>query len=283
MIVPILFLLPSLVYGAAALALWQGVRASAPPSEASGRRRSAGALALSLMPLALLCHAVSLVWPWDAGGFHFGFAKAISAMLWIGLLLLWLQSRRLPVDALRMLILPLAMVGVLLPWAFPGTDLGHPADRPLFVPHLIAGTLAYGVLMLGALDALLMLGVQRDLHRPLASGASAWSRWLGQLPPLLALEKVLFQFIGTGFILLLLTTLSGMVFSEQVFGRPFRFEHKTVFSLLSLGFFGVLLLGRLTRGWRGRIAMRFTLWGFLILLLAYVGSRFVLEVLLQRA
>jgi ABC-type uncharacterized transport system permease subunit len=283
MIVPILFLLPSLLYVAAALALWRGVRAPVALQAGGSGRAPAPAGVLRLMPLALALHAMSLAWPWETGGFHFGFAKAISAMLWIGLLLLWLQSRRLPVDALRMLILPMAAIGVLLPWAFPGTDLGHPADRPLFVPHLIAGTLAYGVLMLGALNALLMLGVQRDLHRPLESGASAWSRWLGQLPPLLALEKVLFQFIGTGFILLLITTLSGMVFSEQVFGRPFRVEHKTVFSLLSLGFFGVLLLGRLTRGWRGRIAMRFTLWGFLILLLAYVGSRFVLEVVLQRA
>jgi ABC-type uncharacterized transport system permease subunit len=282
MIVPILFLLPSLLYGAAALALWRGVRTPDPSHGAGEAERPSRAATLRLMPLALVLHACSLLWPWDAGGFYFGFAKAISAMLWIGLLLLWWQSRRLPVDALRMLILPMAVVGVLLPWAFPGTDLGHPGDRPLFVPHLIAGTLAYGVLLLGALDALLMLSVQRDLHRPLASRASAWSRWLGQLPPLLALEKVLFQFIGIGFLLLLLTTLSGMLFSEHVFGRPFRFEHKTIFSLLSLGFFGVLLLGRLTRGWRGRIAMRFTLWGFLILLLAYVGSRFVLEVLLQR-
>jgi hypothetical protein len=87
---------------------------------------------------------------------------------------------------------------------------------------------------------------------------------------------------GGAFGLLLLTTLSGMLFSEEVFGRPFRFEHKTVFSLLSLAFFGVLLTGRVVRGWRGRIAMRFTLWGFLILLLAYIGTRFVLEVVLQR-
>ena len=273
MIVPILFLVPAVLYGAAALALWR--RSQGQPAQPQW--------ALQLMPLALILHAISLAWPWQDAGFHFGFAKAISAMLWIGLLLLWVQSQRLSVDALRLMVLPLAVVGVLLPWAFPGTDLGQAATRPLFVPHLIAGTLAYGVLMLGALDALLMLGVQRDLHRAQGDGSGAWARWIGQLPPLLTLEKVLFQFIGIGFVLLLLTTLSGMLFSEQVFGRPFRLEHKTVFSLLSLGFFGILLLGRITRGWRGRIAMRFTLGGFLILLLAYVGTRFVLEVLLGRS
>ena len=236
MIVPILFLLPALLYGAAALTLWRVARSA----DAAGAFGAIGSWPLRLMPLALVLHAISLAWPWETGGFHFVFAQAISAMLWIGLFLLWIQSRRFAVDALRLLVLPLAVVGVVLPWFFPGADLGHPADRPLFVPHLIAGTLAYGVLMLGALDALLMLGVQRDLHRPSGSGGSLWSRWLGQLPPLLTLEKVLFQFIGTGFILLLLTTLSGMLFSEQVFGRPFRLEHKTIFSLLSLGFFGVL-------------------------------------------
>lgn len=272
MIVPILFLLPAFLYGAAALALWRKSQTGAAVPSWAAR----------LMPLALLLHAVSLAWPWEAGGFHFGFAKAISAMLWIGLFLLWVQSHRMTVDALRLMVLPLAVVGVVLPWAFPGADLGQASARPLFVPHLIAGTLAYGVLMLGALNALLMLGVQRDLQRRDTGGSQSWSRWVGQLPPLLTLEKVLFQFIGTGFVLLLLTTLSGMLFSEEVFGRPFRFEHKTVFSLLSLGFFGVLLAGRAIRGWRGRIAMRFTLWGFVILLLAYVGSRFVVEVLLNR-
>ena len=98
----------------------------------------------------------------------------------------------------------------------------------------------------------------------------------------MVLERVLFHFIGVGFVLLLITTLSGMLFSEQVFGRPFVLEHKTIFSLISLAFFGVLLAGRATRGWRGRIAMRFTIGGFVLLLLAYVGSRFVLEVVLHR-
>ena len=73
-----------------------------------------------------------------------------------------------------------------------------------------------------------------------------------------------------------------MLFSEEVFGRPFRIEHKTVFSLVALAFFAVLLAGRVFRGWRGKIATRFTLGGFAVLLLAYVGTRFVFEVVLPR-
>ena len=287
----ILFLLPALLYAAAWLASWRTASADlagAPPNRAVPPEpvsaQSAGAAsATRLLPLAIVLHGVSLFWPWDSGGFHFGFAKALSGMFWIGLAMVWFEERRAPLQSLRLLLLPLATVAMLLPLAFPGADFGELSHRPLFVPHLLAGTLAYGVLLLGSLNAILMLWAQRDLHHPNRPGQSAWlARIMGGLPPLLVLERVMFQFIWVGFGLLLLTTLSGMLFSEEVFGRPFRLEHKTVFSLLSLAFFGVLLAGRVVRGWRGRIAMRFTLWGFLILLLAYVGTRFVLEVVLDR-
>ncbi len=96
------------------------------------------------------------------------------------------------------------------------------------------------------------------------------------------LERILFRFIAVGFALLTLTAISGILFSEEVFGRPLRLDHKTVFTLISWALFGVLLIGRRLRGWRGRTALRLTLAGFAVLLLAYVGTRFVLEVILQR-
>jgi ABC-type uncharacterized transport system permease subunit len=283
MIVLILFVLPAVAYGAVWLASWQWARlAAATPDGAQPPADGGGASARWLMPVALALHGASLLWPWDEG-FRFGFAKALSASLWIGLLVLWVEGRKAPLEALRLLVLPLAIVTLLLPLAYPGGDFGAYAQRPMFVPHLLAGTLAYGVLMLAALHALLMLWVQRDLQRPTAGTRSGpLGDWVARLPPLMVLERVLFRFIGMGFVLLLLTTLSGMVFSEEVFGRPFRLEHKTVFSVIALGFFGVLLAGRVVRGWRGRIATRFTLWGFAVLLLAYVGTRFVLEVVLHR-
>jgi ABC-type uncharacterized transport system permease subunit len=115
-------------------------------------------------------------------------------------------------------------------------------------------------------------------------GAS--SGWLAgaldQLPALLTMEKLLFRVIWIGFILLSLTVLSGVVFSEQLFGRALRFDHKSVFALLSWLLFAALLAGRRYQGWRGKTALRFTLAGFATLALAYVGSRFVLEVVLHR-
>ena len=106
---------------------------------------------------------------------------------------------------------------------------------------------------------------------------------LASLPPLLTLERLLFRILTLGFVLLTLTLLTGALFSEEVFGRAFRFNHKTLFAIISWVIFGLLLAGRWRFGWRGRKALRWTLAGFVTLLLAYVGSRFVLEVVLTRS
>jgi ABC-type uncharacterized transport system permease subunit len=96
------------------------------------------------------------------------------------------------------------------------------------------------------------------------------------------MERLLFRIIGFGFVLLTMTVVSGVFFSEVLFGTPVKFEHKTIFTLLSWILFSVLLAGRHWRGWRGKTALSFTLMGFATLLLAYVGSRFVMEVILHR-
>jgi len=120
-----------------------------------------------------------------------------------------------------------------------------------------------------------------------APGIPAGLAWYGnaldQLPALLTMEKILFRMIAIGFGLLTLTVLSGVVFSEQVFGKAVNWDHKSVFAVLSWVLFGILLTGRTWWGWRGKTALRFTLSGFATLVLAYVGSRFVIEVILHRA
>jgi ABC-type uncharacterized transport system permease subunit len=108
------------------------------------------------------------------------------------------------------------------------------------------------------------------------------SRALASLPPLLTMEAVLFRLIHVAFALLTATLISGIFFSESLFGKALEFNHKTVFAIISWVIFALLLGGRHFRGWRGRVALRWTLSGFAALLLAYVGSRFVLEVLLGR-
>jgi ABC-type uncharacterized transport system permease subunit len=106
--------------------------------------------------------------------------------------------------------------------------------------------------------------------------------YLRSLPPLLTMERLLFRMLGAGFLLLTLTLGTGMVFSEELSGQPLQFNHKVVFGILAWVIFAALLGGRQVYGWRGRVALRWTLAGFLALVLAYIGSKFVLEVILHR-
>ena len=98
----------------------------------------------------------------------------------------------------------------------------------------------------------------------------------------MVMEKILFRIISLGFILLTITLISGMLFSEEIFGKPMQLNHKSIFSVASWLIYGGLLFGRYQYGWRGVKAIRWTLAGFVLLMLAYVGSKFILQVLLGR-
>lgn len=286
----ILLVLASLLTAALYLPAWlaalRGARAGE-PSRGEPAAREPGPVAdlpSVLLVGGALAHALALAAAVRAGdGFSFGFAHVLSASLLVGVALLWIEGLSVRVQALRIPLLPAAALACALPIAFPGAEFPVGGERPLFVPHLLAGTLAYGVLTLAALDAMLMGAAERSLHGGGSGGRSLFGRWIDELPPLLALERLMFRLIAVGFVLLTLTVLTGVLFSESTFGRPLRLDHKTVFAIAAWVLFGVLLAGRRLRGWRGRTALRFTTAGFAVLLLAYVGSRFVLEVVLQRA
>ncbi|MDP2792994.1 MAG: cytochrome c biogenesis protein CcsA [Sulfurisoma sp.] len=227
---------------------------------------------------ALLLHGATLaqeIFPGNA--MRFGFAVALSLILWLAIALYWIESFYARMEGLQMLGLPLAALSVLLPLALPGQHLLANADSPAFRAHFLAAMLAYSLFTLAALHAVLMAVAEKRLHRgrltPLFAG----------LPPLLTMEALLFRLIHVAFVLLTLTLASGILFSETLFGKALPFNHKTIFAILSWAIFAALLAGRHLRGWRGRVALRWTLAGFGALLLAYVGSRFVLEVILGRA
>ena len=154
-----------------------------------------------------------------------------------------------------------------------------------FKLHIVLAMLAYSLFTIAILHALLMAVVERRLHgmRKGAIGEPLGPlRGFASLPPLLTLERLLFRLIGAAFVLLTLTLVTGILFSESLFGKPLRFDHKSVFAVVSWFTFAALLVGRHFYGWRGRTALRWTLAGFVLLLLAYIGSRFVLEVVLGR-
>jgi ABC-type uncharacterized transport system permease subunit len=237
----------------------------------------------ALLPLLAVAHALLLgAAIWSGGEFRFGFAQALSATLLLAVLVLWIEGMFVPVRGLDVLVLPAAAVCMLLPLGYPGATIGAGVDSAALRVHLLVAIAAYSLFTIDALHALLMAVLDRRLHSPLQAPARGIGRIFGQLPSLLALEKLLFQLIGAGFVLLTATLVSGVFFSEQLFGRALRFEHKTVFTIASWLVFAGLLGGRVVFGWRGRTALRWTFTGFLMLLLAYAGSRFVLEVILGR-
>ena len=212
-----------------------------------------------------------------AGEWHFGFAQALSASALIATFLLSLDRSVAGLSALWRLLLPICVGAVVLAMLFPGGTVD--AARPWFVLHLLLAVFSYSLILLAVGIALLMKAAEKTLHRP---GRGEVNLWVDELPPLLVLERLMFRVIATGFVALTLTLGSGILFSEELFGRALRFDHKTVFSVAAWLVFAVLLVGRAAWGWRGRVAIRFTLGGFGLLLLAYVGTRFVLEVILQR-
>lgn len=210
------------------------------------------------------------------GGFNLGAVNALSLIVWLTLLVYWVARFFYPVGGLQALVLPLAAVTVVLPEIFPAS---HPLENTglfAFKAHIAAAMLAYSLLTIAALHALLISQVEKRLHQ------ATLPRVLQNLPPLLTMETLLFRMILAGFVLLTLTLASGMVFSEEIFGRAWQLSHKVVFGFISWGVFAVLLLGHHFYGWRGSKAVRLTVGGFVLLLLAYLGSKFVVEILLGR-
>jgi ABC-type uncharacterized transport system permease subunit len=261
-----------LLYAGLAVHFWRTRwRGSGAPGFARWER------AAILVPLALHTWLIYDMF-WAQAELRFGFGQALSMMLWLAVIIYWVESRFLRLEGLQAPVLALAAVCVALPALFPG--LASPASAIVHSTelrmHLALAMIAYGLFTIAALHALLMTLMERRLHGGALVGP------LAAMPPLLTMERLLFRVILAGFAFLTLTLLTGIVFSETLFGRAMKFDHKTVFAVASWFIFAALLAGRHFYGWRGRTALRWTLAGFVALLLAYVGSRFVLEVILQR-
>ena len=233
---------------------------------------------------ALLMQAVGLQQAMlnQPNGLHVGWALALSAAIWLGMLIFWLENFVMKLDGLLMVLLPAATVAAVLGGLFPDGPLVPHGDSQWLRIHLIIALCAYGLIAVATLHALFMAALDRQLHRPSEKEIKRGLIWraLDTLPPLLIQERLLFRLIWIGFGVLTLTVFTGAIVSMQTLGVLFPLDHKTIFTLLAWLTFGGLLLGRHTRGWRGRMALRWTLVGFAFVLLAYSGSRFVLDVLL---
>lgn len=274
--------LAALAYAVLGLGLYRSL-SSDPPIVKAGHLARIGLL------LAIVLHGIALRdMVLQDGNLRVGWALALSAAVWIGMIVFWLESLIIRIDGLQLLLLPTGAIVCLLAAAFPQSQvLAHANDAGLRI-HLLIALLAYALVTIAALQAMLMSGLDRRLHFPLSevSHTGTFRRAVGRLleaqPPLLAQEQVLFRLIWIAYAALTLTLISGAIVSLSYSGKWLPLDHKSIFTVLSWLTFGILLIGRYVRGWRGRTALRYTLVGFAFVVLAYTGSRFVIEVILQR-
>lgn len=243
---------------------------------AAGADRFSRQSTQSLLALAWLLHGAALLWALAAAPLRFGFAPALSITAWLVLSVYAVESRLYPRLTVRRTLTILGAVCVLLALTFPGAPLPRTVS-PWLPAHLALGIASYGLFAAAVVHAWLLTRAERQIRIATEPPSGV---------PLLTLERLTFRFVTAGFVLLSATLLAGLLFSEQLYGasvRNWKWDHKTVFSLLSWACFAVLLMGRMRFGWRGRTAKRVLYIGAALLLLAYVGSRFVFEVILNRS
>jgi ABC-type uncharacterized transport system permease subunit len=205
-------------------------------------------------------------------GINLGFFNAASLISWIAAVLLILSALRKPVENLGIALLPLAAITILLEDMFAARHVLHIYGTWQIQAHILISVVAYSLLTLGMVQAVLLAIQDRHLRNRQPGG------FVRALPPLKTMETLLFQMLGAGFILLTLSLITGILFLQDIFAQ--HLVHKTVLSIVAWIIFAVLLWGRWRFGWRGRTAIRWTLGGFIVLMLAYFGSKMVLELVL---
>lgn len=238
--------------------------------------RAAGAQRLAMLVgwfaqgAAIVVDSAGLFSP--SSGARFGFAAALSATLWLVVIVYGIESRFVPMRGVRRTLALLGMAVVALAWAFPAEIRSTPMS-PWAPLHWVLGIASYGLFGAAVLHAAMLGNAERQLR---GKGAGEPASATGV--PLLSLERLTFRFVAAGFYVLSAALLLGAWFTS-----PWRWDHKAVFSILGWVVFAALLAGRRIFGWRGPRATRWLYAGAGLLLLAYVGSRFVLEVLLHRS
>lgn len=239
------------------------------PTAAAQRR-----LWLALLALALSAHAVGL-WPSTvlSNGLNFSVFNAGSLVAWcIALATFLLLVRRRPVESLAVAVLPLVAAAIVVELAFPNArDVISDVSVSMRL-HIALGLVAYSLFAIATLQACFLVVADRKLrrHEPI----------LHFLPPLPAMEAVMFQLTLMAFVLLTIGLVFGAVDIADI--RAQHLSHKIVFSLLAWLVFAVLVAGRWYFGWRGRQATRYVTAGFVLLALAYFGTKIVLELILNR-
>jgi ABC-type uncharacterized transport system permease subunit len=205
-------------------------------------------------------------------GLHLAFFNMVSLVMDVIALVLLATAVVRPVESLGVFVLPMAALAALVRTFAPvdGGVVGF--GEPGLQAHILLSILAYSLFAIAAVQAILLAIQNRHLRNRHPGG------FIRALPPLDTMEQLLFQMIAVGYVLLTLALVSGVHYLHDIFAQ--HLVHKTALSIFAWVLFSVLLWGRHYFGWRGRTAIRWTLGGFLVLMLAYFGSKFVLELVL---
>ena len=224
--------------------------------------------------IALLAHGWVHLASWMVhGATNMHFFAALS-LVGLGMTLVTLLfSFRRNLSTLSVIVFPIAALS-LLGYATSDIQNAGPDMAPELQVHAWCALLAYATLAIAALLAIMLSIQERALRQ------RTFNTLTTILPPLTELETLLFRTIAVGFVLLTATLMTGFLFVDDLFAQ--HVVHKTVLSILSWLVFGMLLFGRWRYGWRGKKAVRLTLIAMTLLVLAYFGSKFVQELILQR-
>ncbi|MDZ7662485.1 cytochrome C assembly family protein [Thiohalophilus sp.] len=258
-----------LLYLLAGGLLWQRLLGGAEARQAARSRP------LLVGLVAVVLHGIMLgQLLWTDAGLDVGFYTIFTLVGWLVALLLLLSAFTRPVESLGIMVLPFTALTVLLRLlSDEHQHLSHTLTPGLEF-HILISILAYSLLSIAVVQAILLYFQEAHLHNKQPGGI------LRALPPLETMETMLFQMIGLGFIVLSISLISGGFYLEDLFAQ--QLVHKTVLSIIAWILFAILLWGRVQFGWRGRVAIRWTIAAFIALMLAYFGSKFVIELVLNQ-
>ena len=230
-----------------------------------------------LIAFGLVAHFIILKASVSFNPINLSFSNALITTSFFSILIFWALNFNKNFNYLQPFLLIPSVLLLLIHPLFLTTHFLTANLSPLFITHIIIALLAYSLFTFAAYLSIFILFFEKKLHQKKKIDAL-----LSGSQPLIEMENFLFNINKIGFILLAITLVSGILFSEQVFGTPLQFNHKTVFSILAWFIYGLVLLGKRLYGWRGRKSIYISLTAFLFLLLSYLGSKFVLEIILHR-
>ncbi len=231
----------------------------------------------ALVGVGLLAHFTILRASISFHPIDLSFANALIATSFFSILIFWVLNFKKNFNYLQPFLLIPSVFLLLIHPLFSSNHFLTSDLSILFITHIAIALFAYSLFTFAAYLAIFILIFEKKLHQK-----KKIDMILSGSQPLIEMENFLFNINKIGFLLLTITLLSGILFSEQVFGTPLQLNHKTVFSILAWLVYGLLLMGKRLYGWRGKKSIYISLTAFLLLALSYLGSKFVLEIILHR-